>query len=689
MNPLNLVIDDPEIRQMRVETDLLAPMNINDNAVNGQPTCRFVLRNRGFLHPDSRLIIPAKVTNTAYQYPPTAGCFSLIKRATLRIGAIVVQQVEDVNLLMSQVNLLHPIESRERVDRPLHGILTSFESCSGSNGQKNNGHKDSEKLIGQHRIKGDYPTEVERFREPKGQVYYTNSKQHPAYELQTSSIHSSTQMGTPEFSISLSSIFMGFQGQNLEIPCSLISPDQSIEIELEFSSDGAWGTNERVILDGSTTHPTTFSLAENVEGAATTISNIGINTNVGDVFTVKDSANNGRGGVVEVVSTNGAGGVTAYKVISAGSGYNQLANAPCTKLKVQDAAAANFQLDLSAVDGLGNATASTAQYDLSLYDVITPADTQKCTIDTKNVRLAVDYIFYEDGTEERVANEMMSEQGLVMPYTQFRTIKSTINFDQDVSVAADKGGGSSVNITEGSSNTIETTRQIGLSNEIVRQLVMQQYPVGNNPTVSKNSGLSATHPLLLNYCSMDSMVEDKGKTFQLTINSVPYNPSPVDHSQHGYQLHSECFSAPLYCPLSAYTGWCAAKQQDTQADTANSKQPGYSTLTSIDTATPRFEVNVRKCGMANAKVRGLNCNTMNGMLSFKGQSFKMGMGNQSGNGIRIGSVPVVLDLNFKATRDNMLQEPVHSRSQELVVFAECERLFQLKNGFVSVSGASF
>ena len=678
MNPLNLVIDDPEIRQMRVETDLLAPMSINDNAVNGQPTCRFVLKNRGFLHSDSRLIIPAKVSNAVYQYAPTGGVFSLIKRATMRIGAQVIQQVEDVNLLMSQMNLLHPIEHRELVDRPLHGVLSSFESCSGSNGQKDNEPEDAQKLIGQHRIKGDYPTKIERCREPKGLVYYTNSKQHPAYELQTSTIHSSTQMGTPEFMISLSQIFVGFQGQNLEIPCSLISPDQSIEIEIEFSPDGVWGTNERVILDGS--HEVEGSLGENVEGAATTISDAGTNYVVGDVLSVTDSAGGGRNGVVEVVSVGGGGAVTAYKVISAGSGYNNLADATTAHLKVANLGAADFKLNLSAVG------ARTAQYDLSLYDHVVENNPQKCTIDTKNVRLAVDYIFYEDGTEERVANEMMGESGLVMPYTQFRTIKSTINANQDL---AGQGGGNFVDIADGSSNTIEVTRQIGLSNEIVRQVTIQQYPVGKNPTISKNSGLSATHPLLLNYCSMDSMVEDKGKTFQLTINSVPYNPSPVDHSQHGYQLHSECFSAPLYCPLSAYTGWCSAKQQDTQALTANSKQPGFSTLTSIDTATARYRLNVRKCGMANSKVRGLKCNTMNGMLSYKGQSFKLGMGNQSGNGIRVGSVPVVLDMTFKATKDDDTSEPFHSRNQELVVFAECERLFQLKNGYVSVSGASF
>ena len=51
-NPLNLIIADPEIRQQRIETDVLYPMNISDNAVGGQPYARFTLKNRGFLSPD-------------------------------------------------------------------------------------------------------------------------------------------------------------------------------------------------------------------------------------------------------------------------------------------------------------------------------------------------------------------------------------------------------------------------------------------------------------------------------------------------------------------------------------------------------------------------------------------------------------------------------------------------------------
>lgn len=679
MNPLNLVIEDPEIRQQRIETDVLFPININDSAVSGAPFARFVLKNRGFLSPDSRLILPCTVPSTSYQYSPTGGVFCLVKTATLRVGDVVVSQCNDINLLMAQMNQLRALEHRELIDRPLHGVLSSFESCSGSDGQLGNQPIDSEKLIGQHRTKGDEPHTAVQFREPGGNVYYQQTNEHPAYRLTSSTTHSSVNnvMGTPEFSISLSQLFPGFMGANLQLPVSLISADQRIEIELEFSDDGAWGRNDRVILEG--TEEVAGALAETAPGASTAITAAGGNYTAGDRLSVGGA---GTKGVIQIVAVGGGGAVTSYKVINCGSGYAVAAGVATTNLEVTNAAAAGLTLDLSIPAAL------SAQWDLSLYDTVETG--QKAVIDTQNVRMLVDYIFYEDGTEERVAAEMMGENGLLMPYSVFNTIKSTLVNGEDSTLAA---GGTKTGIAEGSSNTKQHTRQIGMANQTVRQITMCNYPNGTNPTIGRFPGMSAKHPLLLNYCSMDSMVQNKGKTHQLTINSVPYYPSPIDHSQHAYHLHGQCFGTSLYVPLSNYTGFCAAKQDDNEATIGASSQPGFSTLDSnvsaAGVATPRFELNKRKCGMANAKVRGQPNYWMNGMASYRGASFKLGSGNVMGNGIKVGSTPMVVDLEFKTTADNLLEPAFHSRNQELCVFAECERMFSLRNGFVSVSGASF
>ena len=69
-NPLSLRIQDSEIRQQRIETDVLNPIAIDDTFATGG-YCRFVLKHRGMLHPDSRVIIPATCVGTDFQYAPT------------------------------------------------------------------------------------------------------------------------------------------------------------------------------------------------------------------------------------------------------------------------------------------------------------------------------------------------------------------------------------------------------------------------------------------------------------------------------------------------------------------------------------------------------------------------------------------------------------------------------------------
>ena len=462
MNPLNLVIANPEIKQQRIETDVLFPMNISDNAVGGQPVCRFVLKNRGFLSPDSRLVLPATVTSTSYQYSPLGGCFSLLKRATLRVGSVVVQQVEDCGLLMSQMNLLRPLEHRELIDRPLHGVLSSFESASGSNDQYGNDRRDAEVLIGQHRVKGDKPAKNVSRPRPGGDVNYMETQEHEAYRLQSSTTHNSATtdthpngvMGTPEFSIPLSSIFQGYMGNQLELPVSLINPDQKIEIELEFSQDGAWGVNERVILEGSETNA--GGLGHNQQTYGDSITAGGTDYSVNDVLSVGGA---GTGGVIQVTQVNaGTGAVERYKVLNTGVDYVSAAGVATANLEVADAAATGCTLDLT------NANTRRAQYDQSLFD--TKVTGQKCVIDTSNVRLLCDYIFYEDGKAEQVAAQMMSQGGLTMPYTQFRTIKSTL--------PANLNSGNSVGISEGSSSDKTFTRQIGLANEVYEEFESEE-----------------------------------------------------------------------------------------------------------------------------------------------------------------------------------------------------------------------
>jgi hypothetical protein len=76
---------------------------------------------------------------------------------------------------------------------------------------------------------------------------------------------------------------------------------------------------------------------------------------------------------------------------------------------------------------------------------------------------------------------------------------------------------------------------------------------------------------------------------------------------------------------------------------------------------------------------------MRGCGHYLGQSFKLQDGaNMMGNGIKVGNLPVVVEL----TRD-FTNEHQHNKSLVMNMFAECERMFSLRNGYVQVSGASF
>ncbi len=85
-----------------VETDVLDPVVFSQNF------CRFTLQNKGFLHSFSRLTFALKTSNASNMnatYPVNVGVHSLINRATLKIGAKTVCEIEDFNSYMAYKSL--------------------------------------------------------------------------------------------------------------------------------------------------------------------------------------------------------------------------------------------------------------------------------------------------------------------------------------------------------------------------------------------------------------------------------------------------------------------------------------------------------------------------------------------------------------------------------------------------------
>ena len=301
--------------------------------------------------------------------------------------------------------------------------------------------------------------------------------------------------------------------------------------------------------------------------------------------------------------------------------------------------------------------------DLALYDTLSTDG--KINIVTDSVRLATDLIFYEDGRAERDAKEMMT-QGINMIYTEFRNVKTTLTQEEPTAY--------------GVANEAEHVRLIGFSNEVLRTLLMSHYPTGTQSDEDfENYNLNKLNPLLLKYCSRDSLAED-GISLQLVLNSVPRFPSPINFNPHFYVELADVFGSPFYIPHGMYNGATSCKQRDNQATTAASQQPGFSTPESASVATLQYELNERKAGMSNQSFMGINQKYLRGMGKYMGIDLKKMTGNFKGNGVIIGSQAVEIDLNYKSTKN-----PYYSGQGELCIFGECERIFQLSKGKVYVT----
>lgn len=306
--------------------------------------------------------------------------------------------------------------------------------------------------------------------------------------------------------------------------------------------------------------------------------------------------------------------------------------------------------------------------DLALYDTIASPTTGKINIVTSAVRLATDLIFYEDGRAERDAKEMMTS-GINMIYTEFRNVKTTLTQEEPTAY--------------GVANEAEHVRLIGFSNEVLRSLLMQHYPTGTqNDADFENYGLSKLNPLLLKYCSRDSLAED-GISLQLVLNSVPRFPSPINFNPHFYCELADVFGSPFYIPHGVYNGATSCKQRDNQPTTAASQQPGFSQPESSSVATLQYQLNERKSGMSNQSFMGINQKYLRGMGKYMGIDLKKMTGNFKGNGVVIGSQAVEIDLNYKSTRN-----PYYSGQGELNIYGECERIFQLVKGKVFVTSST-
>ncbi len=290
---------------------------------------------------------------------------------------------------------------------------------------------------------------------------------------------------------------------------------------------------------------------------------------------------------------------------------------------------------------------------------------------TDKVQMLADIIYYEDDTVEQMMKQMMNG-GVQQVYTEYRNVQTTCP-QTSVTQYDDK-------------NRTEHIRLIGFSNEVLRNLLIQNMPDASQTQTNKifdNFNLANKNPLLGQYCSRDSLARD-GVELNINVNSVPFFASAMNFNPQFYEELTYCHNSPLYVPHAGYCGWTSAKQLDNvQADL--SQQPAFSTLDSLTDATQRFELNDRCAGMCNQLYEGVGQEFLRGNLNYMGVSFQTSPAKGVlGNGVAVGSQAIEIQYTYNTTYN-----PLYNGNSILNIYGEVERLLMLDStGRITVSNAS-
>lgn len=299
---------------------------------------------------------------------------------------------------------------------------------------------------------------------------------------------------------------------------------------------------------------------------------------------------------------------------------------------------------------------------------------RKIEVQTAHCHIATDLIFYQDGTEERDAHQMMDKngKGLVKIFTQFRNIKTSLESDDDIS-------------DYGIKKDYEHSRLIGLSNEVLRNIIFSMYPTGTHKNAYQLAHpyykLNKFNQLMNKYCSRASLAKD-GLKFNVNVNSVPYYSNKVESDFRMWAEVNKCFKTPLYVNKGLYVAYNQARQLDNPeviSDAEPSQQPAFCNLKDRTIPTSKYEINERKASIVNQTYLGVKQSCMRGMGHLNGVSFMKTNQNAPGNGILVGATPVDLQIEYSETFDPMFSGP-----SMLSVYGEVERLFILKNGEIAV-----
>jgi hypothetical protein len=299
------------------------------------------------------------------------------------------------------------------------------------------------------------------------------------------------------------------------------------------------------------------------------------------------------------------------------------------------------------------------------------------TIDTENVNMVMDLIYYSDRTMS--ALEARSKgQGIPMIYGDLINIRQTLQ-NNPADVPAPVAG-------ELSSHKKSFSIDIGLDNLVVRSMLMALENTEVDAVGSRFCG---------KYSSNAPRVNRKGDMeLQLTINNVPLYPNPVDMNNKLYDQTQQVFAGtPLQVPrpLWDYNGSVFDEYAITQLQALTTPPNPVPTVGELwrseigaGLRTNSYLNWVREAGLYSGS---------NTAGSFLGNQYYLGVNlaktyeNVRGAGVRIGNTPIRLAINYTFVKalDAILGDDFSAGSRNLSVFCNVERSMMIKNGGIMVS----
>ena len=239
MTSLKFYKDDLELRQQRMESLTVYPRSSRDDENGGE--IHFVIENkaRAFLSRDTRIVLPCKCVDPAYQFPDNVGVFALVQTATLSVGGEILVQTDQVGELVANMKYTVPAKKKQNVDAILSGVGYTFETASG--GYLDDSKYNMDKLPGQYRMHADSYEEKTPTSRVKGNfnaracMYSGNNK----LRLHT------TADKSPEWSVSLHELFPKFFSAYDALPVGLFADE--ILLDITLTQNSGWGHNDRAV----------------------------------------------------------------------------------------------------------------------------------------------------------------------------------------------------------------------------------------------------------------------------------------------------------------------------------------------------------------------------------------------------------------------------------------------------------